>query len=728
MGAETRIKRTARFPLYAVLALTMAGPVSAQTWSGGTPYGGAVDSLQQSVDGGALFVEATGGLFRSDDGGAHWTRKLADTPSSGPCLITGLALSGSQAGRLWVADVSGHIYRSDDNGETIAAVHRLTEDRGNLTGLVAVPQSGDQLYALTARSGLWYSADGGNSFVRRDDGIDENVPIAKLVISSANPQWMVALSNSPTAPVYFSFTAGAGWIRSDIPGRATAVALNGNNDPFLGVSDPSTRGVFTNWGFATGWQSYIPSVDVSAILMDRANQYPDLLGTRSGTVFASGQPVVMPPRLITGDKAVVTAFVRDRTDSSRLWGGVEHGGVFTSAEGGNNWNVTNDGIAASSFRSVAVHPQHPQRILAGYRYEYQQSAEPGVLVSNDDGISWTASDLHQIADYVRGLTFDQTSQDVATSVVYAAGYSFDASLFKSLDGGSHWTAIPGSSASVARDLVLDPRSCAAPPAVGPCTEGPLQRFYAIASASSNRNLRVMRSDDAGTSVTGLGAGLPADVVYPGNGGREWIYPTALAIESRNTQRLYVGTYLVQQLTADIAMPVPSIANGVLRSDDGGASWQPASDGLPRVAGSTNTALNVYALAVHPRQPDVLWAAGAFGDGEGGSLIFRSTDGAQHWQQQIASPDCDVRRLLVDPATPDVVYASGASMASHGNGCVMRSEDAGASWVRIDAALPATAVMALASVPDEQGHLVAGTNVGVWHLRDATNRLFDDGFD
>ena len=132
--------------------------------------------------------------------------------------------------------------------------------------------------------------------------------------------------------------------------------------------------------------------------------------------------------------------------------------------------------------------------------------------------------------------------------------------------------------------------------------------------------------------------------------------------------------------------------------------------------------------MHPRQPGVLWAAGAFGDGNGGSLIFRSTDGAHHWQQQAASADCDVRRLLVDPATPDVVYASGRSVASAGSGCVMRSEDSGASWTRIDAALPATSVLALARVPGQQGRVVAATNSGVWHLQDATNRLFDDGFD
>ena len=562
MPAQARTNRNHRFALHLTLAVAVGGlaSASAQTWSGGTPYGGSVFALQQSPDAGSLFAATPGGLFRSDDGGAHWVRKLAGTPLSGPGLVTGFAPSASQAGRLWLADVSGHIYRSDDNGESIALIHQLPVATGDLTGLSAVPQSNDQLYALTARSGLWYSADAGNTFVQRNLGMDPGTSITQLAISSSNPSWMMAIGNTGNLPaLYYSFSAGAGWIASPgYPGVATTAAFNHDSQPFLGVTRVN-GGVYVNWNFASGWQRYDASCDVHAILLNGAGADPELLGCAGGIVQAGTGLMVDAPPLVTLDMpATIRALLRDRTDPSRLGAATDHAGVFASTDNGNTWTAANNGLSAASIRSVAVHPRHPQRVLAGYNDEQHASANPGMLLSDDGGTSWTPSDLHELADIVRGVTFDPTGNDVAASAVYAVGVDSanlaNSGVYKSQDGGTHWSAVDGPYVGTVRDLVLDPRSCAAPPSVGPCTQGPLQTFYAIATAAQgDHSFRVMRSDDAGASLTARSAGLPADLVYP-SGGKEWIYPLALAIEARHTQRLYIGTYLQQNWLANGTPP------------------------------------------------------------------------------------------------------------------------------------------------------------------------------
>lgn len=192
--------------------------------------------------------------------------------------------------------------------------------------------------------------------------------------------------------------------------------------------------------------------------------------------------------------------------------------------------------------------------------------------------------------------------------------------------------------------------------------------------------------------------------------------------------MYAGTYDRQTQLGDGEPGPRTLANGVFRSTDGGLNWQPANTGLPRYPGSTDSALNIFALALHPRVSGVVWAAGGFDDGATGSHLFRSDDGGDHWQEQAAFADCDVRKMLIEEATPDVLYASGRSVASHGTGCVLRTQDAGAHWTRIDAGLPATSISGLASVPGEQGHVIAATNTGVWHLHDVTDAVFKDGFD
>ena len=59
------------------------------------------------------------------------------------------------------------------------------------------------------------------------------------------------------------------------------------------------------------------------------------------------------------------------------------------------------------------------------------------------------------------------------------------------------------------------------------------------------------------------------------------------------------------------------ASGIFRSTDAGLNWEPRGQGL----GSTN----VVSLALNPSQPDTLFAATADG------LLYRSDDAAQSWK-------------------------------------------------------------------------------------------------
>ena len=63
----------------------------------------------------------------------------------------------------------------------------------------------------------------------------------------------------------------------------------------------------------------------------------------------------------------------------------------------------------------------------------------------------------------------------------------------------------------------------------------------------------------------------------------------------------------------------SSGDGVLKSPDAGASWQPMNTGLREA--------QIVALAINPAQPTHLYAASASGQ------VFRSADGAATWQRQ-----------------------------------------------------------------------------------------------
>jgi photosystem II stability/assembly factor-like uncharacterized protein len=111
-----------------------------------------------------------------------------------------------------------------------------------------------------------------------------------------------------------------------------------------------------------------------------------------------------------------------------------------------------------------------------------------------------------------------------------------------------------------------------------------------------------------------------------------------------THRLYVGT----------------IGEGLFRSTDGGETFRRACDG-------TFVECHVRALAVHPRDPAILYMGSELG-------LFRSTDGADRWEC-VESPvnGRQVWSLLLSPHDPNLILVGTCPSR------VFRSGDGGRTW-------------------------------------------------
>jgi photosystem II stability/assembly factor-like uncharacterized protein len=128
-----------------------------------------------------------------------------------------------------------------------------------------------------------------------------------------------------------------------------------------------------------------------------------------------------------------------------------------------------------------------------------------------------------------------------------------------------------------------------------------------------------------------------------------------------------------------------IADGhVFKSTDAGSSWNPATNGL--------TAIDVHALAVNPVDAATLYTGA-------GDSVFKSSNSGASWMKRfqfklslsstpspIAPPFPDGApayplSLLIDFADPDILY----TVATRGNGCyfadnlMFKSTDGGVSW-------------------------------------------------
>jgi photosystem II stability/assembly factor-like uncharacterized protein len=112
--------------------------------------------------------------------------------------------------------------------------------------------------------------------------------------------------------------------------------------------------------------------------------------------------------------------------------------------------------------------------------------------------------------------------------------------------------------------------------------------------------------------------------------------------------------------------------GVLRSDDGGATWRLAdgSDGSPDLEGPPEPYVypDIHSLHVHPSSPDLVIAP------TGGGL-YRSTDGGATWELLY---DCYVRAGWIDPADPRHLLLSPADGVER-DGRIEETHDGGATW-------------------------------------------------
>lgn len=122
------------------------------------------------------------------------------------------------------------------------------------------------------------------------------------------------------------------------------------------------------------------------------------------------------------------------------------------------------------------------------------------------------------------------------------------------------------------------------------------------------------------------------------------------------------------------------AGGVWKSDNGGVKWTPVFD--------EQTNQSIGALAISPKNPMVIWA----GTGEGnprnslntGNGIYKSLDGGKSWKSMGLSRTKTIHRILIHPDNPDIVFVGtlGSPWGPNPERGVYKTKDGGKSWNRI----------------------------------------------
>jgi photosystem II stability/assembly factor-like uncharacterized protein len=282
------------------------------------------------------------------------------------------------------------------------------------------------------------------------------------------------------------------------------------------------------------------------------------------------------------------------TKPDTFYFGAAGGGIWKTDDAGQTWQAFFQNGPAASIGALAIAPSNPNTIYIGTGQpepRYDIGAGLGVFKSTDGGAHWTSLGLAPTR-YIGRIWVDPKNENIV--LVGAQGHFFgpsaDRGLYRSTDGGKTWS-------------------------------------------------RVLKVDD-------------------------WTGVVDIASDPKNPRLIFASAWEAHQYPwQSYFTPVGGPGSAIYKSADGGATWKKLSgNGWP-----TAPLGRIGLAATDIGKATRLYAAVDSKDAGG---LYRSDDGGVHWARVNDSTDFTnwyASRLTVAPNDPDVVYTVGQSIRRCVNG-------------------------------------------------------------
>ena len=593
-----------------------------------------------------------------------------------------------------------------------AGVDRWTAigpEGGSVLSLSSAP---GVIYAATAAGGVFKSTDHGAAWTPASAGLPRDL-IVSVAADPTNPAVAYAVADSGT--LHKTTNGGASWSRIGLVERVDLLEVAPSQPGTLYAAN--FESFFRSTDHGASWTrlpgSPLAPLDLEVDPHDPETVYvargPQIFRTEDGGAtwvsFESGLTTE------SGTPETVLLLAADPIRYSTLYAATVGGQIGKSTDRGATWT----GVRPSSLRlqswALAVDPASGAVYAALRPLLGHTDGEGGIWQSVDGGAAWDRV-LH--APGVASLGFERGAPGRVFAGADLAG------IYRSADGGGTWgLSNHGLQAYAISQAAPDPH-----------VPG---RIFAAALAFGELNTSrgvLMRSDDRGATWTGLlgepetGIGIPLTdlAIHPTEPGTLYVAGRGVlrttdggnTWESRN-RGLRAGEYVAALELAPSSPNVlyaigwdtyPACAGGhctrviVFRSSDGGAQWRRS-----RLPLQGFEFLN--ALAVDPSNPAIVYTAGR--------QLFKSTDGGVTWRRTGRGLRGPVTDLLADPFTPGTLYAV-VRFARRGIPVtgIDKTTDGGATWAPADAGLPGWyGIRRLTADLATPGTLYAATDQGIF---------------
>ena len=696
-GGEDKAKTTGP---YAELKYRLIGPFA----------GGRVSRACGVVGDPFTYYAATasGGVWKSSDGGHSWKPIFDDQPTSS---IGSIAVAPSDANVIYVgsgeANIRGNvqagngIYRSTDAGKTWKHVWH---QEGQIGQMVVHPHNANIAYAAVLghafgpnpERGVYRTRDGGKTWEQVLKK-DENAGAIDIAINPKNPRILYAAfwqarrtpwdltSGGPGSGIHMSSDGGNTWKQL---GPTFSREPPKSAEPDNGLPP----GPYGRIGLAVSASN--PERVYALIEADKGGLYRSDDAGEKWKLINGEQYLRIRPWYFS----VITV---DPQNADTIWScGLR---LLKSTDGGKSF-VQVKGPHHVDHHDLWIDPQNPKRMI--------DSNDGGVDITNNGGQTWHAPPLpicqfyHINVDSRVPYHVSGNMQDMGT----ASGPSN--SLSSEGIGARHWHTVGGGETGFTLPDPKDPNIVYAGE-----YGGYLSRY--------DHRTRQARNIS----------------IYPvnpsGHGAENWKYrfqwTAPILISPHDPKTLYHA------------------GNVLFKTTDGGTSWTAVSPDLTRadkskqqwsggpITGDNTTAeyyCTLFALAESPKQAGVLWTGSDCG------LVNLSQDGGKTWKnvtplhprraekgnessnEMLGWPEWGTV-CCIEPSSREAgaayVVVDAHRLDDH-RPYIFKTEEFGKTWKSLTSALPGNApVFVVREDPTTPGLLFAGTEYGVYFSRDNGNR-------
>ena len=612
----------------------------------------------------------------------------------------------------------GGIYRSSDSGATWTVV----------AGMLGLPTydlefaSDGTAYAGTL-DGVWKSADDGQNWTTNTLGIGLNDQVFEVTLDPNNNArvWAGiadALGNQPVN-LMLSTDAGLTWADRTPPLAAPmacrGLTLDPNNSSKVYAVFGGGFGGGAVWVSSNGGTSWVNrSAGLPANPMNDAQHDGSRLLVCGGMAFGSqfvglyqstDEGVSWQPLHSGGWPSLVINDIEiDPANAANLWVASGGQGAFHSTDGGLSWTFGAGGTGPLSMNEVSFEPGNTSTI-------YTAASSNAIWKSTDGGASFAPSSFG-----IGALNVYSVATNPLASNEYAVAFQGlnDGGVYTSTDAGLTWSleALPGTRYNT---VGFAPNGNLHALSDGPSTIAPEGLYRRVLGSWSSlgpdqgtlfeSELVALRFSENDPQLILLGggdfgvAGFEPTVWRSADDGASWTKVWEGPDEQEDVQDIEIvedGSDLVMLASYTDFGSVQD--GGVLRSSDGGLSWNTSNSGLPAL-------LQGESLCPSPAGPTTFYLAdNEFPMSAGG--LYVTTDAGLSWTSSGWSER--LYRVECDPNDANVLYA-----ARFDSPKLLRSIDAGVSFSAFDDGAAAIGTARDLFIPASGSALFLGSSTGAW---------------